>query len=233
MSGFAISATGLRKTFGKGAARVAALKGVDLRLRAGELTLLMGPSGSGKSTLVAALGGLQRPDEGEVLALDEAIWRRKGGALTAFRRRHCGFVFQSVGLFPSLTALEQIMIPLTYIGFDRTAARKLALQALDEVGLAGRETSRPGEMSGGENQRVAIARMIAKEPRLIFCDEPTSSLDRDNGALVAALLHRAAKDHNAMVLCVTHDDRLVPHADRVIEMEDGHLKTDSERTQMS
>lgn len=222
-----IEAQGLRKSFGLAQAETVALAGVDLSLSSGEMTLLKGPSGSGKSTLVAALGGLQRPDAGQVQANGCNLWSLSRRRVDAFRREQCGFVFQSVALFPSLTACQQIRLPLQYLGFSAKRSAKLAERMLEEVGLAGRRNARPAQMSGGENQRVAIARMLAKQPSLVFADEPTSSLDGANGRMVADLLRRSAKIHDAVVLCVTHDDRLLGHADRVIVMEDGALTSDS------
>ncbi len=218
-----ICATGVGKHFGQGIGKITALDNVDISLHAGQMTLLRGPSGSGKSSLVAALGGLQPPDEGSIKVFGEEIWGRGERHINRYRREHCGFVFQTVGLFPALSAIEQIALPLTYMGHSVKEAKARAQRALDEVGLGDRGGSLPGEMSGGQNQRVAIARMLAKNPKIIFCDEPTSALDRENGVRVAELLQTAAHNHNAVVLCVTHDDRLIPFADRVLDIEDGRI----------
>lgn len=222
-----LSARDLKRHFGSGAKIVRALDGVSIDLRRGELTLLKGPSGSGKSSLLAALSGLTRPDDGKVTALGEQLWRLPKWKRTRFRRKNCGFVFQAVGLFPALTAEQQIMLILEYTGVSKSEARARARAILDQVGLAGRYKSKPGTMSGGENQRVAIARMLAKRPSLIFCDEPTSALDKSNGKLVASLLQQTARSSNSMVFCVTHDDRLTPYADRIVEIEDGKLVSDT------
>ncbi len=222
-----VTTDGLGKVFGSKQQRVTALDNISLSLYGGELTLLMGPSGSGKSSMIASLGGLQKPDSGIVTAFEKNLWKQTSWGVNKFRRDHCGFVFQSVGLFPALTALQQIMLPLTYLGWSHKAARKKAQETLDWVGLGDRHYSRPNEMSGGQNQRVAIARMLAKQPRLIFCDEPTSALDSVNGARVAELLKDAARLNDAMILCVTHDERLRPYADRVLEIEDGKITHDS------
>ena len=228
MSGqVSITANDVRKTFGLGEAEVIALDDLNVTLHSGEMTLVKGPSGSGKSTMIAALGGLQKPDAGRVTFDGRDIWSLSQRQIDAFRREQCGFVFQSVGLFASLTAYQQIVLPLQYMGFDAKTSAKRAEEMLDEVGLQPRRDARPAQMSGGENQRVAIARMLAKNPRLIFADEPTSALDSANGQIVADLLHRSAKLHDAVVMCVTHDDRLLDHADRVIELEDGALMKDS------
>jgi len=216
----------LSKHFGEKQRRVTAVSDVSFDLYLGEVTMLVGPSGSGKTSLLAALGGLQAPDEGEVLAFEENIWAKGDRSARYFRERYCGFVFQSVGLFPALTAIEQVAIPLTYLGHSSRAAKKQAQEMLIQVGLKDRLTSRPHQLSGGENQRVAIARMLAKRPKLIFCDEPTSALDGENGANVSKLLVNIAKKNNTMIFCVTHDDRLMKYADRIIKIQDGMITDD-------
>jgi putative ABC transport system ATP-binding protein len=138
-------------------------------------------------------------------------------------------VFQGFNLFGALDAVEQVMLPLGALGLSKAEARERALLALDEVGLAARSGLRPGEMSGGEKQRVSIARALAKQPQLLFADEPTSALDASNGQIVIDLLHRLARKHRAAVLCVSHDPRVVEHADRVLHMEDGRLLDDTRR----
>jgi len=183
----------------------------------------MGPSGSGKSTLIAALSGLLKPDEGTVNALGEDLWARNAGKIDRFRLDHCGFIFQGFNLFPALTALQQVTSVLKYQGKSRAEARRIAMEALDEVGLGPRINQRPSELSGGEKQRIAIARAIAKRPSLLFADEPTSALDGENGQIVIRLLRRAAVEHKAAVVCVTHDVRLEAFADRVVHLEDGRI----------
>jgi putative ABC transport system ATP-binding protein len=218
-----IRATGLTKTFKTGKLETQVLKGVDFSARQGELTMVMGPSGSGKSTLVAALSGLLRPDGGKVTAMGQDLWKLSPGKIDKFRLDHCGFIFQGFNLFASLTALQQVTIVLKYKGFDPKAARLKAEEALSEVGLSNRLNQRPAELSGGEKQRVAIARAISKQPQLLFADEPTSALDGENGQIVIRLLQRAAKEHGAAVICVTHDPRLEDFADRVVHIEDGMI----------
>jgi putative ABC transport system ATP-binding protein len=222
----AIEAQGLSKRFKTGRTFVEVLKSVDFDAAHGELTMVMGPSGSGKSTLVAALSGLLRPDAGQVTALDRNLWSLPTGKIDKFRLDHCGFIFQGFNLFASLTALQQVALVLKYTGLSGGAARRKAEEALTEVGLAHRLHYRPLQLSGGEKQRVAIARALAKEPQLLFADEPTSALDGENGQLVIRLLHRAAREHGAAVICVTHDPRLEAHADRVIHIEDGRILDD-------
>jgi putative ABC transport system ATP-binding protein len=216
----------LVKSFRSGRIDTPVLRGLSLDVLAGELTLVSGPSGCGKSTLLALLSGLLRPDAGEVEALGESLWSLDDQALERFRLHHTGFVFQGFNLFGALSAVEQVMLPLGALGFTRRQARERALVALDEVGLSARSQLRPAEMSGGEKQRVSIARALAKNPKLLFADEPTSALDAANGQMVIDLLHRLARTHGAAVLCVSHDPRVVAHADRVLYMEDGRLLDD-------
>ncbi|RAK56598.1 ABC transporter ATP-binding protein [Phenylobacterium deserti] len=222
----ALVAHGLSKRFKTGRTFIEVLKNVDFDARHGDLTMVMGPSGSGKSTLVAALSGLLRPDTGEVQALGQDLWSLRPGKIDKFRLEHCGFIFQGFNLFAALTALQQVEIILKYQGLSKGQARERAVQALTEVGLESRMNMRPAALSGGEKQRVAIARALAKNPRLLFADEPTSALDGENGQIVIKLLQRAAKEHGAAVICVTHDPRLEAYADRVIHIEDGRILDD-------
>lgn len=216
----------ISKSFVSGKVRTAVLDDVSLRIDAGELTLISGPSGCGKSTLLSVLSGLQRPDDGRVIALGEELGRLDLRALEAFRLHHTGFVFQGFNLFPALTVSEQVALPLHYLGLSRREARERAAAALEEVGLTRRMRLRPAELSGGEKQRVAIARALAKRPALLFADEPTSSLDAANGQIVIDILHGIARRHHTLVLCVSHDPRLIGHADRLLTMEDGRILSD-------
>lgn len=222
-----IVAVDIHKSFFSGAVRVDVLRGVDLTIRAGEMTLISGPSGCGKSTLLSVISGLQPADRGRVIAQDTQLSRLTSAQLYRFRLEHTGFVFQGFNLFAALTAEEQITLPLTYMGFDRQRARRQALEALADVGMESFAHARPFQLSGGQKQRVAIARALAKSPRLLFADEPTSALDAENGQTVTALLTRIAHDRGATVVCVSHDPRMVRHADRVITMEDGEILNDT------
>ena len=227
---FAIEAKALVKRFKSGKSSIEVLKGVDFDARHGDLTMVMGPSGSGKSTLIAALSGLLRPEEGRVDALDvDDLWTLSSGRIDRFRLDHCGFIFQGFNLFPALTALQQVTTVLKYQGLTPAQAKARATLALEEVGLGHRLNQRPSELSGGEKQRVAIARALAKDPRILFADEPTSALDGENGQVVIRLLRRAATEHGAAVICVTHDPRLEAWADRVIQIEDGKIIADERR----
>jgi putative ABC transport system ATP-binding protein len=227
----AIEATGLVKRFKSGKSFVEVLKGVNFDARHGDLTMVMGPSGSGKSTLIAALSGLLRPEAGRVDTLDiDNLWKLSPGKIDKFRLDHCGFIFQGFNLFPALTALQQVETVLKFQGLSKSAARKRATEALQEVGLGPRLHQRPSSLSGGEKQRVAIARALSKDPQILFADEPTSALDGENGQVVIRLLRRAATQHGAAVICVTHDPRLEAWADRVIHIEDGVIIDDQRRT---
>jgi putative ABC transport system ATP-binding protein len=224
----ALIADQIAKAYASGALRVSVLDGLSLALEERELTLVLGPSGSGKSTLLAILSGLLRPDRGRVIALGQDLWQLSRTELERFRLQHTGFVFQGFNLFPALSALEQVMLPLDYLGLDRSSAYNRARAALEEVGLGERVHLKPIEMSGGEKQRVAIARALAKKPQLLFADEPTSALDTANGKVVIDSLHRVARVYGATVVCVSHDHRLVTGADRVITIQDGRILADRE-----
>jgi putative ABC transport system ATP-binding protein len=226
-----LQARDVTKSFESGRVRSTVLHDLTLDIRSGELTLISGPSGCGKSTLLAILSGLQRPDSGQVSALGQDLGQLDIRALERFRLLHTGFVFQGFNLFPALNAVEQVELPLSYLGLSPGEARRRAISSLEEVGLGPRMRLRPSELSGGEKQRVAIARALAKEPELLFADEPTSALDAANGQTVIDILHRIARAHGTTVLCVSHDPRLVGHADRVLAMEDGRILSD--RTQPS
>lgn len=216
----------IERSFTQGSVTARVLKGVDLEVRSGELTLIMGPSGSGKSTLLAAASGLLRPTAGRVEALGVDLWGLDAGAIDRFRLEHCGFVFQGFNLFSALTAIEQVVYPLGFSGVTGREAADAACEALEAVGLSNQAHLYPAALSGGEKQRVAIARALAKRPRLLFADEPTSALDKANGEAVVALLKDAAHGRGATVLCVSHDPRLIAHADRVLRIEDGLVTSD-------
>jgi putative ABC transport system ATP-binding protein len=222
----AVSAIGVAKHFVSGSVESTILHDLDLDIFAAELTLISGPSGCGKSTLLAILSGLLQADRGSVTALGMNLSRLDADALEQFRLRHTGFVFQGFNLFPALTASEQVELPLRYMGLTAKMAIERARQSLDEVGLGARMQMRPAELSGGEKQRVAIARALAKQPRLLFADEPTSALDAANGQTIIDILRGIAHSHGTAVLCVSHDPRVVNHADRVLTMEDGRILGD-------
>ncbi|WP_412731027.1 ABC transporter ATP-binding protein [Dyella aluminiiresistens] len=221
-----LQARGIGKSFVSGQIRTTVLHELDLDVHASELTLISGPSGCGKSTLLSILSGLQKADHGQVQALGLALDGLDRHTLERFRLHHTGFVFQGFNLFPALNALEQVALPLDYLGLSKAEALQRARASLEEVDMGQRMHLRPAELSGGEKQRVAIARALAKEPELLFADEPTSALDAANGQTIIDILRTIAHRHGATVLCVSHDPRLVAHADRVLAMEDGRILSD-------
>ncbi|QND55120.1 ABC transporter ATP-binding protein (plasmid) [Phyllobacterium sp. 628] len=222
-----ISAARISKSFVVKHIHTLALQDVSIDIFPRELTLIIGPSGCGKSTLLAALSGLTKPDTGSIRTLATDLVSASDDERDAFRLNHCGFVFQGFNLFPALTALEQVQVPLDYLKVPQDEAVERAKQALARVGLSHRQHLHPTELSGGEKQRVAIARAIVKNPAVLFADEPTSALDSVNGQSIIEILHAIAKDTNATVLCVSHDPRLIAHAERVLHMEDGRILRDS------
>jgi putative ABC transport system ATP-binding protein len=220
------------KELGQGNGKITALKGVNLTLFPGEFTLLMGPSGSGKTTLLSILGCILSPTSGSLIVAGEHATGRPAGELASLRRRHFGFIFQAYNLFPTLNALDNVKVALDVFGVSSAVQEKQAKVALHKVGLDHRLKSYPGTLSGGEKQRVAIARAIAASPSIVLADEPTSALDTENGHAIMALLAKIAKDENRTILAVTHDPRLVPYADRVIEIEDGRIGSPKKSTQV-
>jgi len=224
-TGPTLEGVGLTRSFGSGEGKTVALNDVSLDLRQSELNLLMGPSGSGKSTLLAVISALLRPDAGRVRALGQDVWGMSEKQLEQFRLKHCSYIFQGYNLFPALTAREQLEVVLKWgEGVGGREARKRADRVLGQLGIAHKAHLRPIQLSGGEKQRVAIGRALVKNPSFLFADEPTSALDWENGRQVIDLLRNCAHERGATVLVVTHDHRLEPFADRVIEMADGRLK---------
>jgi putative ABC transport system ATP-binding protein len=210
----------VHRTHGAGAAAVHALRGVTLGVRPGELMAVMGPSGSGKSTLLNLAGGLDRPTEGGVYVEGKLLGELSKRQLAALRRRSVGYVFQDLNLLPSLTAAENVALPLELDGMGVRKARRLAVAALEEVGLADLGPRFPDDMSGGQQQRVAIARALVGDRRLVLADEPTGALDSQTGEAVLRLL-RARVDAGAAGVLVTHEARHAGWADRVVFLRDG------------
>jgi putative ABC transport system ATP-binding protein len=219
----AVSCRGLTKTFSDGAARVPALRGIDLDVRRGELLMLVGPSGCGKTTLLSVLAGTLQADGGSCLLFGRDLVAMPESQRTAFRGRTLGFVFQACNLLPMLSAAQNVSAPLLIAGMSWTQAQARARQALARVGLGERGDARPVQLSGGQQQRVAIARALVHEPPLILCDEPTSALDHDTGQSVLALLRGLAGEGGRTIVVVTHDSRIFPFADRIVPMEDGRI----------
>lgn len=218
-----IEAHDVGKSFGQGARRAAILRGVSLGARRGETVFLVGPSGSGKTTLLSILGCILTPDSGSVRVLGHEVSRFSAEQRTAFRREHIGFIFQSFNLFPTLSALDNVRLTLAVRRVAPRVAKAKASALLDRLGLGRRAHLRPTSLSTGECQRVAIARALADEPTLLFADEPTASLDAENGRAAMTLLKDLANERGVTLLVVTHDNRIFPMADRILNLEDGRL----------
>ncbi|HVX16131.1 MAG TPA: ABC transporter ATP-binding protein [Pirellulales bacterium] len=220
----AIWGRGLTKTFASGEARVMALRGVDLEILPGAITLLVGPSGCGKTTLISMLAGLLDPTEGELRVLGHDLARMSPHEVVDFRARNLGFVFQQYNLLPSLTAAENASLPLLVAGIARHAAIESARAVLRRVGLEDRADAYPSQLSGGQQQRVAIARALVHEPRLLVCDEPTAALDAQAGQTVMELFQEVAVRPDRAVIIVTHDHRVLHYGRRIIHMADGRIE---------
>jgi putative ABC transport system ATP-binding protein len=218
-----LQTTGLRKQYQMGEVTVDALRGVDFVVRQGEFVAIMGPSGAGKSTLLHLMGGLDTPSDGDVLLGSKRLARLSDDEVTIVRRRQVGFIFQFFNLLPTLTAAENVALPLLIDGkrIEEYAGRVDEL--LDLVGLGERRDHRPDQLSGGEQQRVAIARAFVNDPKIVLADEPTGNLDSKSGTVVLELLRRACKELDATVVMVTHDPRAASYADRVVFLRDGRV----------
>ena len=223
MSAPPIELVDVTKTYGEGALAVQALKGVDLRVEAGEFLMLAGPSGSGKTTLLSILGCVLTPTSGRASLFGEELLGKSERELPRLRRRYIGFVFQGHNLLPSLTAAENVALPLRLRGYTAREARREATEVLARVGLEDKFDRRPAELSGGQNQRVAIARALAGRPPLVLADEPTAALDAQSGHRVTEALRELARERRHTVVVVTHDNRIFHLADRIVHMEDGRM----------
>jgi putative ABC transport system ATP-binding protein len=217
----AASVRHLTKTYGTGQARVVALDDVTVDIEAGRFTAVMGPSGSGKSTLMHCCAALDTADSGSVVVGDQDLTRLKDKALTRLRRDEIGFVFQSFNLVPTLTARENILLPLAIAG--RKPDQDWYDTVIGTVGLGDRLDHKPKELSGGQQQRVAIARALVSRPRIVFADEPTGNLDSRSGAEVLELLRRSVTEHGQTVVIVTHDPIAAAYTDRVLFLADGRI----------
>jgi putative ABC transport system ATP-binding protein len=220
-AGDAIALRGVNLSLGRGAARVHILRQIDLHIGIGEAVGLLGPSGSGKSTLLMVMTGLERPDAGSVVVAGQELGQLGEDALARFRGRHVGIVFQAFHLIPTMTALENVAVPLELSGERDALAR--AERELAAVGLAGRINHYPAELSGGEQQRVAVARALAPRPAIVVADEPTGNLDEATGGEVIELLFRAHRENGTTLVLVTHDTALAAKCDRVLRMHSGKL----------
>jgi putative ABC transport system ATP-binding protein len=220
---FAVRAVNLSRTFEVGETVVEALHCINLEVAKGQFVALVGPSGSGKSTFLNLVGGLDRPSGGELWIDGVELSASKEKALTEHRRRRVGFVFQSFNLLPRLTALENVALPLMFVGVEEGERLDRARNLLGQVGLTERLEHRPTQLSGGEQQRVAIARALVNRPAIILADEPTGNLDSATGAEIMALLRRLNRDQGVTLLLVTHDPEAAAFADLIVQLRDGQV----------
>lgn len=219
----AVKAINLAKWFGEGEARTIAVKDVSFDAYLGEMLYIVGPSGSGKTTLLSMISGILRPNSGTVAVENMDIWNMATDEIAAFRLSKIGFVFQDYHLFPRLTTVENVAIPLILKKIDWNEALKIAMQNLEIVGLKDRAQLPPVKLSGGEQQRVAIARAISSRPDLLIFDEPTASLDGDTGRKIVAFVKENILNDKRCIIIVTHDSRIYEYADRILKMEDGKI----------
>ncbi len=223
-----IEIRGVTKSYEMGDENVLALDGVNLTIEEGDFLAVTGPSGSGKSTLLFTMGGLLTPTKGAVSVRDTDIYGLHPRERARFRRENVGFIFQTFELLPYLTALENVMLPLSIAGVDSVEQRELALEGLSRVGLAKRVGHKPSELSGGEQQRVSIARGIVNQPEILLADEPTGNLDRKTGDGIIDLLRGLNERDGQTIVIVTHDTSKAEEANRVINMIDGRVVTSTE-----
>ena len=221
--GDAIVLSGVNLSLGRGAARVNILRDIDLNIRGGEAVGLLGPSGSGKSTLLMVMTGLERPDTGSVRVDGEELQRLSEDALARFRGKNVGIVFQAFHLIPTMTALENVAVPLELAGIADAFER--AASELAAVGLSERLSHYPAELSGGEQQRVALARALAPNPAILVADEPTGNLDEHTGRDIVELLFRGHAERGTTLVLVTHDNTLAARCDRVIRLRSGQIES--------
>ena len=219
----AVFCKSVTKSYVTGPTKVMALRGVDLEVRTGELLMLVGPSGCGKTTLISVVAGILDHDDGECLVFRQDLRGMGQTKKTRYRGQNVGFVFQAYNLLPTLTALENVSVPLLILGVPRSEAQSRARDILVQVGLEDRLYALPAQLSGGQQQRVAIARALIHGPKLIVCDEPTSALDAETGQRVMEVLRNAGLSSERALIIVTHDNRVFNFADRIARMEDGRI----------
>ena len=223
---FAVSTHGIVKDFESGDATARVLHGIDLDLRAGELTMLVGPSGCGKTTLLSIITGILTPTAGTVSVYGVDLGSLRGQDKVVFRRAHLGFIFQQYNLLPALTAAENAALPLVAAGVALKEAVPRAAEVLKRMDMDSHLDKTPAHLSGGQQQRVAIARALVHAPQLVVCDEPTAALDAQTGLTVMETLREIALDPGRAVLVVTHDNRIFGYADRIVRMSDGRIESD-------
>ena len=216
----------ITKTYNKGATKVEALKEISFSIENGEMVALMGASGSGKSTLLSLIGGLDKCDSGSISVDEENISALNADKLADFRRNKVGFVFQQFHLIPTLSVVENIILPLLPSGIKKTECYSVAKEALEKVGLGAREKHLPGELSGGEQQRVAIARALVNKPEIILADEPTGDLDSKTGEKILELLQTLNQKEKVTIIIATHNDKIAKKAKRKIVLKDGKVIED-------
>ncbi len=219
----AVRARGIVKSFGTGDTQVTVLRGIDLDIHLGEMLLLVGESGGGKTTLLSAIAGILDIDDGDIDVLGVPLSKLPAGKRTMFRGQTMGFVYQQFNLLPTLTAAENVAVPLLIQKIGRFEALKRAHTMLDRVGLSDRTEFLPKNLSGGQQQRVAIARALVNEPRLLICDEPTAALDGPNGQKIMELLREVGRSPKRCVIVVTHDSRIFHFGDRMAKLTDGRI----------
>ncbi|KNZ40972.1 ABC transporter ATP-binding protein [Acetobacterium bakii] len=220
-----IKVENLRKDFKLGKNSISILKGINLDIEQGEMVALLGPSGSGKSTFLNVLGGLVPPTSGEVLIRDFHISEMTENELCLFRRDHLGFIFQSYNLISTMTAIENVALTLTFAGVPKAIRRERASEALSIVGLLDRMDHKPSELSGGEQQRVSIARALVNHPEIILADEPTGNLDSKNSTDIMEMITRLNRENNQTFVIVTHDPEAAKYCTKVIHMRDGIIES--------
>jgi putative ABC transport system ATP-binding protein len=219
----AVRCRGVTKSYGEGSARVVALRGIDLDVKRGELLMLVGPSGCGKTTLISVIAGILDQDNGDCTVFDHDFKAMRQNDRTKYRGQTIGFVFQSFNLLPTLTAAENVSVPLLINGQSRREAMIKAKEKLAAVGLGDRANALPSQLSGGQQQRVAIARALIHDPKLIVCDEPTSALDHATGHKIMEILRGVGVASDRALVIVTHDNRIFQFADRIAKMDDGEV----------
>ncbi len=223
MPKLAIDVRRVNKSFDQGSYVVHALQEINFKAYVNELLMIVGPSGCGKTTLLSVIAGTLRFDSGEIDLFDTSLHQLSEKEITSFRRENVGFIFQQFHLIPTLNCVENVSIPLLLQGVARKEALQRASEMMKAIGLEGRETERPKNLSGGQQQRIAIARALVHHPKLIICDEPTSSLDAETGCRVMEILSQVAKSEERCVIVVTHDNRIFDYADRTTKMNDGKI----------